>query len=128
MNGDDTPAELSERVAVQWLERSKSVEAFLAFVKAKKLSGKQRPYCAGFPKYAADGWDSEAIARDLRAKATHKASVESINRSQGHSSESSAGDATILEQVSKAKQNAERTAIVAALNSTHWNRKKRPCC
>ena len=32
-------------------------------------------------------------------------------------------EATILDQVTKAKQQAERTAIVAALNSTHWNRK-----
>ena len=31
---------------------------------------------------------------------------------------------TILEQVTKAKQDAERTAIIAALNSTQWNRKK----
>ena len=67
--------------------------------------------------------DPETVARDLRTKATHKASVESISRSQGQP-ESSGTDATILEQVSKAKQNAERTAIVAALNSTHWNRKK----
>jgi two-component system response regulator AtoC len=32
-------------------------------------------------------------------------------------------EATILDQVTKAKQQAERTAILAALNSTHWNRK-----
>jgi two-component system response regulator AtoC len=31
---------------------------------------------------------------------------------------------TILEQVTKAKHDAERTAIIAALNSTQWNRKK----
>jgi len=31
---------------------------------------------------------------------------------------------TILEQVSKAKQQAESDAILAALNSTRWNRKR----
>jgi DNA-binding NtrC family response regulator len=32
--------------------------------------------------------------------------------------------ATILEQVTQAKQQAERAAIFAALESTQWNRKK----
>jgi DNA-binding NtrC family response regulator len=32
-------------------------------------------------------------------------------------------EATILGQVTKAKQQAERSVILAALNSTHWNRK-----
>lgn len=35
-----------------------------------------------------------------------------------------AEDSAILEQVTKAKENAERKAILASLNSTHWNRKK----
>jgi len=30
----------------------------------------------------------------------------------------------ILEQVTKAKERAETEAILAALNSTHWNRKQ----
>jgi hypothetical protein len=63
---DDTPVELSEGFAVQLLERRKCLEAFLAFVKGKKLRGKQRAYGLGFPKYGADGWDAERIAKDLR--------------------------------------------------------------
>jgi two-component system response regulator AtoC len=35
-----------------------------------------------------------------------------------------AGSATILEQVTRAKQQAESEAILAALNSTRWNRKR----
>ena len=35
-----------------------------------------------------------------------------------------AGSATILEQVTRAKQQAETDAILAALNSTRWNRKR----
>jgi DNA-binding NtrC family response regulator len=35
-----------------------------------------------------------------------------------------AGSGTILEQVTKAKQQAETDAILAALNSTRWNRKR----
>lgn len=66
---DDTPFELSERAAAHLLEQRKCLDAFLAFVKAKKLSGKLRPYSLGFPKYGADGWDAEAIARDLRVTA-----------------------------------------------------------
>lgn len=68
--------------------------------------------------------DPDAIARDLRAKAARRISMESVSQVQAQVPESTGGETTILEQVSKAKQNAERTAIVAALNSTHWNRKK----
>jgi hypothetical protein len=63
---DDTPVELTEGMAVGLLERRKCLDGFLAFVKAKKLRGKLRGYSTGFPKYAADGWDVEAIGRDLR--------------------------------------------------------------
>jgi hypothetical protein len=63
---DDTPLELTEGAAVGSLERRTSLEAFLVFVRAKKLKGKLRGYSLGFAKYAADGWDAEAIARDLR--------------------------------------------------------------
>jgi len=66
---DDTPMELGESVAVAFLERRKCLDAFLAFIKEKRLKGKQRAYSQGFPKYAAEGWDAECIARDLRISA-----------------------------------------------------------
>jgi two-component system response regulator AtoC len=68
--------------------------------------------------------DPDGVARDLRAKATRKAAVESIGSPHSPAPEGGSHEATILEQVSKAKQNAEKTAILAALASTHWNRKK----
>lgn len=66
---DDTPVELSEGAALHLLERRTCLDAFLAFVKAKKLRGKLRAYSLGFPKYGADGWDGERIAKDLRVTA-----------------------------------------------------------
>ena len=42
----------------------------------------------------------------------------------GFSDDSQGNEATILQQVSKAKHKAEATAILAALNSTRWNRKQ----
>jgi hypothetical protein len=64
---DDMPAdELAESVAVAFLERRNSLDAFLAFIKAKKLKGKQRAYSLGFPKYGQEGWEADRIAKDLR--------------------------------------------------------------
>ena len=66
----------------------------------------------------------EKLAADLRRKVAQRASVQSVHAIHTLPDEQRAADATILEQVSKAKQKAERTAILAALDSTHWNRKK----
>lgn len=73
--------------------------------------------------------DPEVIARDLRARMARQslAAVAPTAEAGLHQSPQAAaadGHGAILEQVSKAKENAERTAILAALNSTHWNRKK----
>lgn len=63
---EDTPAVLIEQVAVAFLERRQSLELFQAFIKEQKLQGKLRAYGTGFPKYGAENWDAEQIAKDLR--------------------------------------------------------------
>jgi hypothetical protein len=65
---DGAPAVLTEQAAVQYLERCRSLDQFLAFVGAQKLRGKVRGYAGGFQKYAADGWDEQQIAKSLRVK------------------------------------------------------------
>jgi two-component system response regulator AtoC len=64
--------------------------------------------------------DSEMIARDLRVRVTRQRTAEQIQAVPGVAD----GGKTILEQVTKAKNEAETAAIIAALDSTHWNRKQ----
>jgi two-component system response regulator AtoC len=71
----------------------------------------------------------EPIARELQAKAARKSlmpvAVSSSTVVEAGQSVPSAVDRTpILEQVIKAKQQAETEAILAALSSTRWNRKQ----
>jgi DNA-binding NtrC family response regulator len=66
------------------------------------------------------------IARELQSKTTRRtlaaaAGAESMIRNQPADR---VGESPILEQVTKAKQQAETDAILAALNSTRWNRKQ----
>jgi two-component system response regulator AtoC len=66
--------------------------------------------------------DPDMIVKELRARAARLRTSErlhttAVSRPDGASK-------TILEQVSKAKNEAEAAAITAALESTHWNRKK----
>lgn len=61
--------------------------------------------------------DPDFIARELHSKAIRKPAPAMEVYAPG------AAD-PILEQVTKAKQQAETEAILAALNSTHWNRKQ----
>ena len=83
--------------------------------------------------------DPDLIARELHAKAQRKPILPAIAHApitnssianspmagEAHPSGSNAfGGMPILEQVIKAKQQAEREAILAALNSTRWNRKQ----
>jgi len=65
---DGAPVVFTEQAAVQYLERCRSLDQFLAFVGAQKLRGKVRGYAGGFHKYAADGWDEQQIAKSLRVK------------------------------------------------------------
>ena len=63
--------------------------------------------------------DADAIAGELRVKASRHLAT-SLPAPAGGQTE----DAPILEQVTRAKHHAEAEAILAALNSTRWNRKK----
>ena len=67
--------------------------------------------------------DPELIAAELNAKATRKPLLSNQDLPP-LPDEPTGNEATILEQVSKAKHKAEATAIMAALNSTRWNRKQ----
>jgi two-component system response regulator AtoC len=68
--------------------------------------------------------DPDAIARELHAKATRKSLTTFSPESRLRPAETVSGEAPILEQVVKAKQQAETDAILSALNSTRWNRKR----
>ena len=71
--------------------------------------------------------DASLLARELHTKAMRKplaavgvADAPGVATPAG----AEAAEAPILEQVTKAKRQAEVEAIVAALDSTHWNRKR----
>ena len=74
----------------------------------------------------------ELLARELNAKAGRKTAgrfggpgpLPQSRGERGARAGGGTGGATILEQVTKAKQQAETDAILAALNSTRWNRKQ----
>lgn len=70
--------------------------------------------------------DCDSIARELQSKTSRMTSVvaplpEPISRP---TPTAAMEESPILEQVVKAKQQAETDAILAALNSTRWNRKR----
>jgi two-component system, NtrC family, response regulator AtoC len=69
--------------------------------------------------------NADAIARELRDRASRKPFI-AATVTENHSPaprESSDGSSVLL-QVTKAKQQAETSAILAALNATRWNRKQ----
>lgn len=71
--------------------------------------------------------DPEVIARELHAKATRTPLAVAPVPAPEHRPQpvkAPPEESPILEQVVKAKQQAETDAILAALNSTHWNRKR----
>ena len=68
--------------------------------------------------------DPESLARELRNKLARKQTMNALQFVDSAAPEAAQASQTILEQVTHAKQTAERTAILAALDSTHWNRKK----
>jgi len=70
--------------------------------------------------------NSDELARELHAKSTRKALMSAPSATSYGAAPAAAHDeaAPILEQVTKAKQQAEAEAILAALNSTRWNRKQ----
>jgi DNA-binding NtrC family response regulator len=68
--------------------------------------------------------DSELIVRDLRARAERKATGDVASVAALPAGRPTSTAAPILEQVTKAKEQAEIDAILAALHATRWNRKK----
>jgi two-component system response regulator AtoC len=66
--------------------------------------------------------DPEMVARDLIARMARK--NQTATPSSGSKSESVEAPAPILQQVTRARDQAETEAIMAVLASTHWNRKK----
>ena len=70
----------------------------------------------------------DLIARELQAKASRKLRPVAVSSGEaveaGQSAPHAIDRTPILEQVIKAKQQAETEAILAALNSTRWNRKQ----
>jgi two-component system response regulator AtoC len=68
--------------------------------------------------------DSASLAQELQAKITRKPLIASPVVEANPAAEGSVENAPILEQVTKAKEQAETDAILAALNSTRWNRKQ----
>ncbi len=64
--------------------------------------------------------DAEGIVRELRAKMARK----DLGRPHVATSEDTSDSSPILAQVTKAKHEAETTAILGALSSTRWNRKQ----
>jgi two-component system, NtrC family, response regulator AtoC len=71
--------------------------------------------------------DGDLIVRELHGKTARRALIasarpESLPRPA--STEYAVSDSPILEQVTKAKHQAETDAILAALNATRWNRKQ----
>jgi two-component system response regulator AtoC len=71
--------------------------------------------------------DADVIARELQAKTARRTLIASAmpdTVARTVAPEATGGEAPILEQVTKAKQQAEMDAILAALNATRWNRKQ----
>ena len=69
--------------------------------------------------------DCEALARELHAKTARMTRVAApFPETAVNPTPPAMEESPILEQVVKAKQQAETEAILAALNSTRWNRKR----
>lgn len=66
--------------------------------------------------------DADMIIKELRVRAARLRTSERLQT--GTTARSEGAAKTILEQVNRAKNDAEAAAITAALDSTHWNRKK----
>jgi two-component system response regulator AtoC len=65
----------------------------------------------------------DSVVKELTASVTRERAYRPLQL-EAATPTSGNGNKTILEQVHKAKNEAERAAILAALESTHWNRKK----
>jgi len=68
--------------------------------------------------------DPDSLARELNGKIARKSVASATIPDMYSAPPQQLAEAPILEQVTKAKQQAEREAILATLNSTRWNRKQ----
>ena len=68
--------------------------------------------------------DPDMVVREFRSRLAAQRVCEPMQVIVGDSAANGAAKKTILEQVNKAKNEAETTAILAALESTQWNRKQ----
>jgi two-component system response regulator AtoC len=68
--------------------------------------------------------DPELLARDLHGKIARQSMVSAPVPEIHTTINTQVADRSILEQVTRAKQQAETDAILATLNSTRWNRKQ----
>jgi two-component system response regulator AtoC len=66
----------------------------------------------------------ESIAEELRSASSGKNAVAAPPTAQPEPTAQAAPPITALEQLNKAKHQAEIETILSALNSTHWNRKQ----
>jgi two-component system response regulator AtoC len=69
--------------------------------------------------------DPDLVVKELRTRMSRQWSFDRLQ--SGLSTDTSGPTkraGTIMEQVTRAKNEAESAAIIAALESTHWNRKK----
>ncbi len=67
--------------------------------------------------------DPDLVIRELRGRVASQRALEPMH-SMGDTTAKEVASRTILQQVQQAKNQAESAAIIAALESTHWNRKK----
>jgi two-component system response regulator AtoC len=68
--------------------------------------------------------EPDALARDLRAKIARKSMIAAAAPEMYTAPTHQIAERPILEQVTRAKRQAETEAILATLNSTRWNRKQ----
>jgi two-component system response regulator AtoC len=68
--------------------------------------------------------DPAGLAQELQSKAARKSLATAPVAAAAPVVETPVENPPILEQVSRAKEQAETDAILTALNSTHWNRKQ----
>jgi DNA-binding NtrC family response regulator len=72
--------------------------------------------------------NADGIARELQAGTARLHTSERLKPSGMRSHGSGVLKNTSLAQVHHAKNDAETAAMIAALESAHSNRKRRPCC
>ncbi|MEO8592848.1 MAG: sigma-54 dependent transcriptional regulator [Candidatus Solibacter sp.] len=68
--------------------------------------------------------NADLLVRDIHARTLRKPLMNAVPGESGAAPAAPLAEGSILEQVTKAKHMAETEAILAAMNSTRWNRKR----